>query len=142
MLTVSSLHWILLFNTYTTYNLNVQYPCLFSNWAHFDQLLTIPCSLFQKMVQRNNIRVGCRVSGKIRALVDNPNQAPLPNGRPQRRVRAQVTGTVLRSLDHRKWEVCLDCNNEIVAVAATNVKVIGHEEGLPLVSFSVLILFI
>ena len=78
----------------------------------------------------------------IRALVDNPNQAPLPNGRPRRRVRSQVTGTVLRSLDHRKWEVCLDCNNEIVAVAATNVKVIGHEEGLPLVSFSVLILFI
>ena len=80
--------------------------------------------------------------GKIGALVDNPNQAPLPNGRLWRRVQAQVTGTVLRSLDHRKWEVRLDCNNEIVAVAATNVKVIGHEEGLPLVSFSVLILFI
>ena len=81
------------------------------------------------------------MSGKIGELVDNPNQAPLPNGKRRRRVRRLATGTVIRSIDHRRWEVRLDHNNEVVAIASSEMGVINDDAGLPLVSYIFLICF-
>ena len=87
------------------------------------------------MVRSNAIRTGCRVSGKIGELVDNPNQAPLPNGKKRRRVRSLATGTVLHSIDHRKWEVRLEYNGKVVQIASSAMKVIESEAGIPMVSY-------
>ena len=81
-----------------------------------------------------SIRVGCRVSGKIGELVDNPNTDPLANGRKRRRVRLQATGVVIGSAGLCKWNVRLDSNNKIVPVASNIIKVIDDAAGLPIVS--------
>ena len=85
----------------------------------------------------NTIQVSCWVSGTIGNLVDNPNQTPLLNGKQRRRVRSEATGTVVRLLEHRKWEVRLNTNIKLVPVAATAVIVIGNDEGLPMVSTTI-----
>ena len=98
-------------------------------------------TILHVMVRDNTIRVCCRVLGKIGDLVDNPNQTPLPNGKQRRRVWLLATGTVVRSLDYRKWQVRLYTNNKLIPVAAMSVRVIDDSEGLPLVSIIIYIVF-
>ena len=81
-----------------------------------------------------NVRVGCRVSGRIGELVDNPDQIPTPSGRRRRRVKRLCTGEVVSSIGLRKWSVRLDHNNTIVPANTNMLTIIDSVAGLPLVS--------
>ena len=85
------------------------------------------------------IRVGCRVSGRIGELIENPDPTPTATGRKRRRVKRLCTGVVVSSLGLRKWSIRLDHNNTIVPAATGVLKVIDEDAGLPLVSYYIIV---
>lgn len=130
--TVSTMQLVSLCDTYILNNVSVKFIICSENWrTRFIRSCFI--SLFDIMLQIYMIWVGCCISGNIEELVDNPNQTLLSNRKQSWWVQIKAIGTVLRSLDHWKWKVRLNYNNELVLVSATSVRVIDGKEGLPMV---------
>ena len=76
-----------------------------------------------------HISVGCRVEGAFGPLV------PSPNPKVKRRVREKVCGTVIRAVDHRRWETVCDLDGEIKIVTSNSLKFVPDEFGIPLHEF-------
>ena len=91
------------------------------------------CAQFFNMPHENIIQVVYPVSGKIRDLSERTDEPHFPNGKRWRRFWMQATGTVIYALGHRRWQVQLDSNKNVLSVASTALKVIGNEEGLHIV---------
>ena len=63
-----------------------------------------------------HISVGCRVEGTFGPPVPNPNP------KVKKRVREQVSGTVIRAVDQRRWEIVCDLDGKIKIVTLELIK--------------------
>ena len=108
----------------------------FSFLARLNHLFEFRDSQFRMPRSREAIRVGCRVSGRLGDLVENPDQTRTPSGRRRRRVKSLRTGVVVSSSGLRKWSIRLDHNNTIVEAPTSVLKVIDNVVGLPMVCYS------
>ena len=76
----------------------------------------------------NSVGPGTRIEGKFGSLIVNPNPTP---GKKSRRVRQHATGTVIKAVDRRTWQVKRDQDGELVEVKTYNVRLIDKLAGVP-----------
>ena len=78
------------------------------------------------MANKLRISVGCRVEGGHGPLISNPDPAI------KRRVRSRAVGTVLRSVEQRKWEVVFDFDAKVKTVSSSSLTIVESDRAIPL----------
>ena len=78
------------------------------------------------MVNKLRISVGCRVEGGHGPLIPNTDPAI------KRRVRSRAVGTVLRSVEQRKWEVVFDFDSKVKTVSSSSLTIVESDRAIPL----------
>ena len=80
------------------------------------------------MSTSNRVGPGKRIEGKFGVLIANPNAQP---GKKSRCVRQVATGTVIKAIDNRTWQVKHDQDGKLVEVKTFGIRLIGNLTGVP-----------
>ena len=78
------------------------------------------------MVNMLRISVGCRVEGGHGPLIPNPDPAI------KRRACSHAVGTVLHSVEQRKWEVVFDFDSKVKTVSSSSLTIVESDRAIPL----------
>ena len=76
------------------------------------------------------ISVGCPVEGGHGSLISNANPAI------KRRIRSRAVGTVLRSVDQRKWKVVFDFDAKVKTVSSSSLTIVERGRAIPLIELN------
>ena len=78
------------------------------------------------MVNMLRISVDCRVEEGHGPLIPNPDPAI------KQRICSRAVGTVLRSVDQRKWEVVFDFDAKVKTVSSSSLTIVERDRAIPL----------